>query len=78
MPLTVSPETNVNGLRARCRSKGVFVAHIVWLWNVVTAWGMYDFARARCVSQSVSQSTICPQSSETQTALGVGVADFVE
>ncbi|CAN0171543.1 unnamed protein product [Pylaiella littoralis] len=26
---------------------GVFVAHIVWLWNVVTAWGMYDFARAR-------------------------------
>ncbi|CAN0129443.1 unnamed protein product [Scytosiphon promiscuus] len=26
---------------------GVFVAHIVWLWNVVKAWGMYDFARAR-------------------------------
>eukprot|EP00752_Nemacystus_decipiens_P010284 g9164.t1 len=26
---------------------GVFVCHIVWLWNVVTAWGMYDFARAR-------------------------------
>ncbi|CAN0318645.1 unnamed protein product [Ectocarpus sp. 6 AP-2014] len=26
---------------------GVFVPHIVWMWNVVTAWGMYDFARAR-------------------------------
>lgn len=26
---------------------GVFVPHIVWLWNVVKAWGMYDFARAR-------------------------------
>eukprot|EP00904_Undaria_pinnatifida_P010039 jgi/Undpi1/6165/HiC_scaffold_20.g08649.m1 len=26
---------------------GVFVPHIVWLWNVVTAWGMYEFARNR-------------------------------
>eukprot|EP00904_Undaria_pinnatifida_P010038 jgi/Undpi1/6164/HiC_scaffold_20.g08648.m1 len=28
-------------------STGVSVPHIVWLWNVVTAWGMYDFARER-------------------------------
>lgn len=26
---------------------GVFIPHIVWLWNVVKAWGMYDFATAR-------------------------------
>ena len=30
--------------------EGVFVSHIVWMWNVVTAWGMYDFARARWVA----------------------------
>lgn len=27
---------------------GVFVPHIVWLWNIVTAWGMYEYARDRC------------------------------
>ena len=34
-------------------NEGVFVSHIVWLWNVVTAWGMYDFARARCFDVDV-------------------------
>ena len=32
---------------AQCASTGVFVPHIVWLWNIVTAWGMYEFARDR-------------------------------
>ncbi|CAM9199729.1 unnamed protein product [Phaeothamnion confervicola] len=26
---------------------GVFVPHILWLWGLVKAWGMYDFCRAR-------------------------------
>lgn len=32
---------------ASCVPLGVFVPHIVWLWNIVKAWGMYEYARDR-------------------------------
>lgn len=33
---------------------GVFVGHILWIYNLLTIYGMYDFCRDRCVAFSFS------------------------
>ncbi|CAM9698797.1 unnamed protein product [Laminaria digitata] len=46
---------------------GVFVPHIVWLWNVVKAWGMYEFARDRYLLLEKNLSARKPEKSEQES-----------
>ncbi|CAM9491314.1 unnamed protein product, partial [Discosporangium mesarthrocarpum] len=62
-------ETWWKGLPGAYNPTGVFVAHIVWLWNLVKAWGMFSFARARYATLEGNLRGRKPELSEEENIL---------